>query len=160
MVEPSFQQHQENTGTYQRPQVLEDQQNGQNGTEESRDPYEDRLESITLGTYEVDTFLEILEGVIDPLQSRVREINESLGKDSQGRQRTISGYQTTQVLIQVVRKNALPDMVGWLSGVSGIPKEELDQSILVQSKVLKKVRESGLGDFLGEWLQLVGPMIR
>ncbi len=51
-------------------------------------------------------------------------------------------------------------MVGWLSGVSGIPKEELDQSILVQSKVLKKVRESGLGDFLGEWLQLVGPMIR
>ncbi len=106
MVEPSFQQHQENTGTYQRPQVLEDQQNGHNGVEESKDPYEDRLESITLGTYEVDTFLEILEGVIDPLQARVRDINESLGKDAQGRQRTISGYQTTQVLIQVVRKHA------------------------------------------------------
>ncbi len=111
-------------------------------------PKETQDYEINLGTAEIDGFIGILEEVLEPLSERVKDIEDP------------SRFEVFGIILQVVRKNALPSMVVWMAEVANEPVEVLDNSIMLQSKVLKACREQGLGDFLSEWLALLGPILR
>lgn len=102
---------------------------------------------VTLGTPQIDSFMQILEEVIDPLSEEISQLENPTNVDM------------AALVVRVIRRNAYPRLVGWMAEAAGIPEEELNSSVMLQAKALRALREQGLGDFLGEAAMLLGPVL-
>lgn len=101
---------------------------------------------VSLGTAEVDSFMGIIESVIDPLAEEVAKVKNPSGVDTFG------------MIVRIIRRNAYPELVQWMADASGRPVEDLNGDVMLQAKALKAVREAGLGEFVGEFSALLAPL--